>query len=65
MAEELEAALDELPDLQRQIVVMHVWGELTFEQIADVVQQSSSTVHRYYHRALNAMSEKLGEKTQS
>ena len=61
VAEELEAALARLPSLQRQIVVMHVWGELTFEQIAEVVEQSASTAHRIYHRALEAMSEMLGE----
>ena len=40
---------------------MHVWGELTFEQIAEVVEQSASTAHRNYHRALDVLSEMLGE----
>jgi RNA polymerase sigma factor (sigma-70 family) len=65
VAEEVEAALAQLPSLQRQIVVTHVWGELTFEQIAEVVEQSASSVHRHYHRALDAMSEMLGEKSRS
>lgn len=65
VAEELEAALAQLPSLQRQIVVMHVWGELTFEQIAEVVEQSASTTHRHYHRALGTMSEMLGENQEA
>ncbi len=61
--EEVEATLVRLSDVERQIVVSRVWGELTFEQIAELVDMSSSAVHRHYHRALGTMSSLLGEPT--
>lgn len=65
VAEEVETALARLPSLERQIVVARVWGELTFDQISQVVDKSPSSIHRHYHRALDAMSEMLGEKSNS
>lgn len=64
VVEEVEAALAQLPSLERQIVVARVWGELTFDQIAEVVDKSASSVHRHFHGALEIMAELLGEKTE-
>ncbi|MBC8868868.1 MAG: sigma-70 family RNA polymerase sigma factor [Planctomycetes bacterium] len=47
-----EALLRRLPPLEREIVVARVWGELSFGQIADLVDRSTSAVHRRYQRAL-------------
>lgn len=49
---ELEQALKKLHQDQREIVVARIWGELTFEQIAELNGDSSSTVHRRYRAAL-------------
>ncbi|MHB8972060.1 MAG: RNA polymerase sigma factor [Pirellulaceae bacterium] len=49
---ELEPMLGELPQLEREIVVARIWGELSFEQIAELVERSTSAVHRRYERAL-------------
>jgi RNA polymerase sigma-70 factor (ECF subfamily) len=54
------AALQELPVDQREIVVAHLWGGLSFEQIAAVVGMSSSSAHRTYHVALIKLREILG-----
>lgn len=49
---DVEALLRRLPPLEREIVVARVWGELSFVQIAELVDRSTSSVHRRYQRAL-------------
>ncbi|MCA9214123.1 MAG: sigma-70 family RNA polymerase sigma factor [Planctomycetales bacterium] len=63
IADEAERALEQLTEIERQIVVARIWGELTFEQIASLVDMSSSAVHRHFHLALDTMSALLGERT--
>ena len=46
------SALRELPNELREVVFGRIWGQLTFQQIADVCQVSVATVHRRYGRAL-------------
>lgn len=53
-------ALETLPLEQREIIVAHLWGGLTFEQIAKLVGTSSSTAHRSYAAGLSALRERLG-----
>jgi RNA polymerase sigma-70 factor (ECF subfamily) len=52
-------ALQGLPIEQREAIVAHLWGGLTFEQIADVMGSSSSTTHRWYLAGLAALRERL------
>jgi RNA polymerase sigma factor (sigma-70 family) len=52
---DVQELLAQLPSMDREIVVVRIWGELTFEQIADLVDQSASTVHRRYQRALSEL----------
>lgn len=54
------AALERLPEDQREVIVAHLWGGLTFEEIADVVGTSSSTAHRRYAEGLNRLRQELG-----
>ncbi|MCA9144858.1 MAG: sigma-70 family RNA polymerase sigma factor [Planctomycetaceae bacterium] len=58
-SEELQEAISRLPDLEREIVVARIWGELSFEQIAGVVDTSSSSAHRRYRSALQSLHEML------
>ncbi|HWG45227.1 MAG TPA: sigma-70 family RNA polymerase sigma factor [Gemmataceae bacterium] len=53
------AALQGLPIEQREILVAHLWGGLTFEQIGELTGVSSSTAHRRYLSALAALRERL------
>ncbi len=53
------AALAKLPLEQREIIVAHLWGGLTFEQIALLIGSSSSTAHRRYLEGLTALRERL------
>jgi RNA polymerase sigma factor (sigma-70 family) len=52
-------ALDQLPAESREIVVMRIWGGLTYEEIAAALQISISTAHRAYGYALAALRQKL------
>lgn len=53
-------ALRELPDESREVVVARIWGQLTFEEIGELVGLSASTVHRRYELALKDLRKKLG-----
>lgn len=53
-------ALRALPLEQREIIVAHLWGGLTFEQAADVAGCSSSTAHRLYQSGLKTLRDRLG-----
>jgi len=48
----LRRALGELPDDQREVIVLHVWGELTFLEIAGLLSVSSNTAASRYRYAL-------------
>ena len=58
-AETVIAALQSLPENQREVVVAHVWGGLTFEQIGRVTGTSGSTANRRYQAAVVAIRENL------
>lgn len=53
-------ALESLPETQREVVVTRIWGDLPFEQIAELVGVSTSTAHRRYETALATLRERLG-----
>ena len=53
-------ALARLPDRQREVIVAHLWGGLTFDQVAAVVGGSGSSAHRIYHAGLHSLREFLG-----
>lgn len=51
--------LSRLPAEDRDIVVAHLWGGLTFRQIASAFDLPSSTVHRRYLAALARLKAEL------
>ena len=53
------AALEALPMDEREVVVAHLWGGLSFEQIGQLAGVTSSTAHRRYLKALAALRERL------
>jgi RNA polymerase sigma-70 factor (ECF subfamily) len=53
------AALTDLPAEQRETIIAHLWGGLTFEQIGELSGSSSSTAHRWYTAGLTALRQKL------
>jgi RNA polymerase sigma factor (sigma-70 family) len=59
-AEAASAALAGLPLEQREVIVAHLWGGLTFEQVGATIGGSASTAYRRYQAGLAALREKLG-----
>jgi RNA polymerase sigma-70 factor (ECF subfamily) len=55
-------ALAELPLEEREVIVAHLWGGLTFQQIAEITAQSASTAHRHYEAGLRALRTKLSNR---
>ena len=60
-AETATQALSELPLETREIVIAHLWGGLTFEQIAGALGGSASTAFRRYTAGILRLRERLGE----
>ena len=58
-AEAAVAALRALPVELRETIVARLWGGLTFEEIGEVTECSSSTAHRRYVEGLGALRERL------
>lgn len=54
-AVEVTVALQQLPAELREVVVMHLWGELSFEQIASLTSISRSAAHRRYTAAVEEL----------
>lgn len=57
-AERLNAALLTLPDEQREVVVMRVYSDLSFDAIAEVIQVPMSTVYKRYQAAMQKLQER-------
>lgn len=59
-ADAASRALAALPQSQREVIVARLWGGLSFQEIAELLELSSSTAHRYYESGLTALREQLG-----
>nr|ALS90107.1 AsnC-type helix-turn-helix domain protein [uncultured bacterium] len=55
----LGAALDRLPHEQREVLVMKIWNELTFAEIAEALEISQNTAASRYRYALAALRKTL------
>lgn len=55
----LRQSLVALSDDQRQIVVMHVWGELTFLEISELLEISPNTAASRYRYAIAKLRESM------
>ena len=56
---DVESALSRLPEEQRETVALKIWGDLTFEEIADVQGVSINTAAARYRYALQKLKESL------
>lgn len=54
-AKKVTDALGELTPDQRQIIVMHLWGEMSFDSIAELMGSSRSTAHRTFQSGIQNM----------
>lgn len=48
-------ALDRLPDIQKSVVIMKVYEEMTFDQIAEILNEPVSTVKSRLYKALQSL----------
>ena len=54
-AEEAITAVARLPRRQREVVLLHVWADLSYEQIARALDIPVGTVRSRLHRARGAL----------
>ena len=59
-AEAAVAALQNLPDDQREVVIAHLWGGLTFDQIGEAARCSASTAFRRFSCGIVTLRKELG-----
>jgi RNA polymerase sigma factor (sigma-70 family) len=52
-------ALGRLESTKREVVVMRIWGSLTYEEIAAALSIATSTAHRHYQQALEHLRQTL------
>ena len=58
----IERVLSELPEAQREVVVMKIWGRLSFEQVAAAVGIPPNTAASRYRYALQKLRAELAEE---
>lgn len=57
--EQVQSAVKRLPPEQAEVVVLKIWEELTFAEIADILSESPNTVASRYRYALEKLSHTL------
>jgi RNA polymerase sigma factor (sigma-70 family) len=50
-------ALESLPASEREVIVLRLWGALSFDEIAELIGASTSTAHRRYEHGLRMLRE--------
>ena len=55
----LATSIDRLPHEQREVLIMKIWNELTFAEIAEALEISPNTVASRYRYALAALKKDL------
>ena len=55
MREALQRALDQLEPEDREVIVLHIWGDMSFSQIATTTGRSRSHCHRRYQHTLKTL----------
>ena len=62
---ELRSSLQELPEEQREIILMHIWGEMSFEEVAAALEISPNTAASRYRYGLSKLREQFQVGTRS
>ena len=58
-ARQAQTILETLPAYRREIVVLRIWGQLSYREIADIIEKSIPWVHREYKAALALIKSRL------
>lgn len=56
---ELQSALRELPEEQREVIILHVWGEMSFDEVAAALGISPNTAASRYRYGLSKLREQF------
>ena len=64
-AKKITAALQEIDSPDREIIVMHLWGGMTFDAIAKVVGGSRAKAHRNFQRGIETLQRKFSDTPKS
>jgi RNA polymerase sigma-70 factor (ECF subfamily) len=59
----IAAALRQLPESQREVLVMKIWGGLSFPQISEALRISANTAASRYRYALARLREQLAQES--
>jgi RNA polymerase sigma-70 factor (ECF subfamily) len=57
----LQSALRQLPEEQREVVIMHVWGQLTFDEAGAALDISPKTAASRYRYGLTKLREQFAQ----
>ena len=60
--ETIAGALGKVPDEQREVVILHVFEELTFREIAELLAIPSNTAQSRYRYAMVGLRDRLATK---
>jgi RNA polymerase sigma-70 factor (ECF subfamily) len=58
-AMELQSAMRELPEEQREVIMLHVWGQMSFEETAAALGISPNTAASRYRYGLSKLREQF------
>jgi len=58
---EAAEAMENLPTDLSEVVMMHIWGELTFSEIGAIIDSSRATAHRRYQEAIELLREQFDD----
>ena len=56
---EIQSALRDLPEEQREVIVLHIWGQMTFEETAEALGITPSTAASRYRYGLSKLREQF------
>jgi len=56
---ELQSELRELPEEQREVIVLHIWGQMSFEEVANALAIPANTAASRYRYGLSKLREKF------
>lgn len=58
---DIKEGMEELSEEIRNVIILKYYFDMTFEQIAKVLEKPSSTIKTWHYKALNKLKEKLQE----
>jgi RNA polymerase sigma-70 factor (ECF subfamily) len=56
---ELQSALQELPEEQREVVLLHLWGQMSFDEVATALGIPANTAASRYRYGLSKLREQF------